>query len=65
MQSYIFLGENSDGDTVEHALHYPNDLIAMVEVGMFATNKRCGVYALHRTDMTPVYHSIWGVATGW
>lgn len=65
MKTYIFLGEKSNGDTIKKELHYPNDISAMIEVGMFATISGCGVYALHREDMTPVYHSIWGVATGW
>lgn len=65
MQKYIFLGEKANGETIEKKLHYHNDMSAMVEVGMFATLNRCKVYALHRNDMTPVYHSIWGVATGW
>lgn len=65
MQKYIFLGENSNGDTIEQTLYYPNDHIAMIEVDMFATVANCGVYALHKVDMTPIYHSIWGIATGW
>lgn len=65
MQKYIFLGENSSGDTIEKELRYHNDMTAMIEVNAFAMLNGCKLYALHRTDMTPVYHSIWGVATGW
>lgn len=60
MHKYILLAKQ-DGETVTHELTYPNTLIAIIEVPMFALAHGYTLYALHDENMHAIYHSEFGI----
>ena len=60
MNTFILLAEK-DGETVTHELTYPNALIAIIEIKMFALVHGYTLYALHDANMHAIYHSQFGI----
>ena len=60
MPKFILLAKNN-GETVRHELTYPNELIAIIEIKMFALVHGYTFYALHDENMRGIYHSEFGI----